>query len=30
MKALYTEKGAQLRIEIIQEKEVQDFIDTHA
>ena len=30
MKALYKEKGAQLRIEIIQEKEVQDFIDTHA
>ena len=30
MSALYEEKGAVLRIEILKDPEIQDFIDTHA
>ncbi|MFA6593068.1 MAG: phage head morphogenesis protein, partial [Bacteroidales bacterium] len=30
MKALYREKGAEMRIEILNEKEVEDFIGEHA
>lgn len=30
MSALYEEKGAALRIEILEDPEIQDFIDTHA
>ena len=30
MSALYQEKGASLRIEILEDPEIQDFIDTHA
>lgn len=30
MRALYNEKGASLRIEILQDKPVQEFIEAHA
>lgn len=30
MSALYHEEGASLRVEILQDPEISDFIDTHA